>query len=200
MAVITSLSQLDLNATYSYADYLAWKFEEAVELIKGKISPMAAPSRRHQTIARNLTGCFFNFFQKHPCEFYPAPFDVRLFDKRKSTQANKDVYSVVQPDLCIICNESKLDDKGCIGAPDLIVEILSPGNSSKEMKTKKLLYEENQVREYWILDPERECAFQFHLTETDLFGPATIYTHEDVLECEIFPDLKINLLEIFKQK
>jgi Uma2 family endonuclease len=92
----------------------------------------------------------------------------------------------------------KLDDKGCLGAPDLVVEILSPGNSTKEMKTKKQLYEENEIREYWIVDPERECAFQFHLTELGVYSPATIYVKEEVLECVIFPDLKVAMEDIFR--
>ncbi|MDZ7877198.1 MAG: Uma2 family endonuclease [Saprospiraceae bacterium] len=95
-----------------------------------------------------LSGVFYNAFQNHDCKVYAAPFDVRVYDKKRFLKANKDVYTVVQPDLCIICDENKLDDKGCIGAPDLIVEILSPSNSTKEMQTKKDLYAETGVREY----------------------------------------------------
>lgn len=197
MPEITSLSQLDLNGKYSYADYLSWKFEERLEIIKGKIMLMSAPSRKHQQIARELTGNFYLIFKKIHCEFYPAPFDVRLLDRQKSAKAYKDVISVVQPDLCVVCDESKLDDKGCIGAPDLVVEILSPGNSAKEMRIKKQLYEENEIKEYWIFDPERETVHQFHLTETGVYSPATIYINDDVLHCVIFPELKINLKEVF---
>jgi Putative restriction endonuclease len=116
MTEITSLSQLDINGTYSYADYLTWKFEQAVELIKGHITPMAAPSRRHQGISWQLTLTVGNAFLNKKCNAYAAPFDVRLFDKSKSKKANKDVYSVIQPDICIICDEEKLDDSGCQGA------------------------------------------------------------------------------------
>lgn len=121
MEKITSLSQLDLNGIYIYADYLTWQFEEAVELIKGKILPMAAPSRRHQAISRELNGVFYNYFKKHRCEFFAALFDVRLFDKVKTIKANKDVYTVIQPDICIICDNAKLDEKGCKGAANLSV-------------------------------------------------------------------------------
>ncbi len=197
MEQIISLSQLDLSKKYSYADYLTWQFEQAVELIKGKILPMSAPSRRHQAISREIHGIMYNFFKKNPCEFYAAPFDVRLYNKKKSLQANKDVYTVVQPDLCIICDEKKLDDKGCIGAPDLIIEILSPGNSIKEMRTKKDLYAENGVREYWIIDPEHENAFQFLLENENTYSPACIYVADDVLNCAIFPNLKIDLKKVF---
>jgi Uma2 family endonuclease len=197
MEKIDDLSQLDPNATYTYADYLTWQFEQAVELIKGKILPMAAPSRKHQGISFKLSGLFYNAFEKHDCNVYAAPFDVRLYDKKKSLKANKDVYTVVQPDLCVICDESKLDNKGCIGAPDLIVEILLPGNSAKEMRTKKDLYAETGVREYWIIDPEHENAFQFLLLNDDTYSPATIYINEDILNCSIFPDLKIHLKKVF---
>ncbi len=199
MKEIVSLEQLDVvNGIYSYADYLTWKFEQAVELVKGKILPMAAPSRIHQEISRELNGILYEHFKSHPCRFYAAPFDVRLYDKRKSAKANKNVYSVVQPDICIVCDLKKLDDKGCLGAPDLVVEILSPGNSAKEMKTKKLLYEENEILEYWIFDPERETVHQFHLTETGVYSPASIYVKDETLNCVIFPDFKIPLEEIFK--
>ena len=197
MEKIENLSQLDLNGIYTYADYLTWQFEQAVELIKGKILPMAAPSRRHQIISREIHGIMYIFFQSAPCEFYAAPFDVRLYNKKKSIKANKDVFTVVQPDLCIVCDESKLDDKGCIGAPDLIVEILSPGNSKKEMRTKKDLYAEAGVREYWVIDPERENAFQFLLEKGSKYSPPTIYVNDEILDCFIFPDLKIDLNKVF---
>lgn len=199
MEKITSLSQLDLNGIYTYADYLTWQFEQAVELIKGKILPMAAPSRRHQAISRELNGVFYNYFKKHQCEFFAAPFDVRLFDKVKTIKANKDVYTVIQPDICIICDNAKLDEKGCKGAPDLIVEILSPGNSKKEMRTKKRLYEENLVKEYWIIDFDHEQTFQFILDEQQsVYQPPVICVSDEVLECALFSDLKIDLEELFK--
>ncbi len=198
MSQIVSLSQLDIaNGIYTYADYLTWKFDQAVELIKGKIFPMSAPSRRHQGISGEIHGKIYTHFRKHKCKFYAAPFDVRLYDRVKSAKANKDIFTVVQPDICIICDLDKLDDKGCIGSPDLIIEILSPGNSSKEMKSKKLLYEETGVREYLIVDPEHENVFQFHLTESGLYSPATIYVDDEILTSVIFPDLNIDLKEVF---
>ena len=173
---------------------------EAIEIIKGKILPMAAPNTKHQKLSWRLTLAVGNHFSHHNCQAFAAPFDVRLHDKRKSAKATKDVFSVVQPDICVICDDSKIDEKGCFGAPDLVIEILSPGNSSKEMRLKKQLYEENEIREYWIFDPEHETVHQFYLTELGVYSPATIYINEDVLDCVIFPDLKIELLEVFKQK
>ena len=139
MKKITELSQLDPNGLYTYADYLTWQFEQTVELIKGKLLKMAAPNRKHQKISWQLSGVFYTILKGVQCDAYAAPFDVRLLDKKKSLNANKDVRTVVQPDLCVICDKGKLDEKGCIGAPDLIVEILSASNGKKEMRTKKEL-------------------------------------------------------------
>jgi Uma2 family endonuclease len=197
MKDITDISQLDLSGTYSYADYLTWKFEQAVELIKGRILPMAAPSRKHQRISWQLTVKVDSAFKNKQCRAFAAPFDVRLFDKTKSVKANKDVYTVVQPDMCIICELSKLDDNGCQGAPDMVIEILSPGNSKKEMRIKKSLYEENQIQEYWIVDPERETIYQFVLNEHNLYDAPTYYVSGEIAQCAIFNELLVPLDEVF---
>ena len=200
MAQITSLSQLDPNGLYSYADYLSWRLEEAIELIRGRLLKISGPDRRHQRISRELSGQFYLHFQQRHCEFYAAPFDVRLPDQRKSALLHKDIHTVVQPDLCIICDPAKLDDRGCLGAPDLIVEILSPGNAAKEMRLKKDLYEESGVLEYWIFDPERETVLQLHLTELGAYSLPRVYINEDVLQSAIFPDLRIELAEVFRDR
>ena len=132
--MITSLDQLDLNKTYSYADYLKWRFDERVELIKGKIFKMSpAPVRQHQRISGIFQGELYKFLDNKTCQVYSAPF-VRL-TPRKSDKSAK-IHTVVQPDICVICDSSKLDEQGGIGARDWIIEILSPGNSQKEMKNK----------------------------------------------------------------
>ena len=137
MSKTTDLSQLDLNGTYTYADYLSWQFDDAIELIKGKIMAMSpAPGSEHQGISWRLSGALFNYFKIKPCRAYAAPFDVRLYDRKKSIVANQDIFSVVQPDLCVICDKTKIDSKGCLGSPDWIIEILSAGNSKKDMQIK----------------------------------------------------------------
>lgn len=198
MKKITDISQLDPNGVYTYADYLTWQFEQAIELIKGKIMKMAAPSRRHQKISFQLSGKFYTAFKGLRCEAYAAPFDVRLLDKKKSAKANEDVLSVVQPDLCVICDKSKLDDKGCIGAPDLIVEILSSSNSKKEMRTKKDLYEENGVKEYWIIDPTHETLLQYTLQDNGLYTPPQIFVSDEMVQSFCFPNLWIDLFKLFE--
>jgi Uma2 family endonuclease len=197
MEKITQLSQLDINSIYSYADYLTWQFEQTVELIRGKILQMAAPGRKHQRISWELGGQFYRFFQNQRCQAYTAPFDVRLHDKKKSLKVNKDVFTVVQPDLCVICDLDKLDDNGCLGSPDLIIEILSPGNSSKEMKMKKQLYEESGVREYWIIDPIRELLVQYVLDANDKYSPPQILFDDETVDSAVFEGLSIVLKELF---
>ncbi len=200
MKKITDILQLDTNSIYTYADYLTWQFEETVELIKGKILRIAAPNRKHQSVSWQLGGRFFNTFKELPCEAYAAPFDVRLLDKKKSLRANKDILTVVQPDMCVICDREKLDEKGCIGAPDLIVEILSASNSKKEMRTKKELYEENEVKEYWIIDPTHETLFQYNLQENGIYAPPLIFVTDETVQSTVFPTLQIDLSGLFESE
>jgi Uma2 family endonuclease len=102
--------------------------------------------------------------------------------------------------LCVICDTSKLDDKGCIGAPDLIIEILSPGNSKKEMKTKKALYEESGVREYWVIDPVHETILRYHLLDNNQYGGAEVFVSDDMMPSIVFPNMQISLEELFSDR
>jgi len=200
MTSITALSQLDLEGNYSYSDYLKWQFQETIELIKGKIFKMSpAPSVIHQRISSKLHIRLGNFLTSKKCELFAAPFDVRILDKSKSSKANQDIYTVVQPDLCVICDKEKLDEKGCIGSPDLIIEILSKGNSKKEMKIKYALYEEAEVQEYWVIMPYEYILQQFVLNEKGKYELKGIFTEDEVFNAHIFPDLQIDLALIFEE-
>ena len=198
MKKISDISQLDPQGIYTYADYLTWQFEESVELIKGKFFQIFTPNRKHQDISWQLSGLFYTTFKNTPCKAYAAPFDVRLVDKTKSLHANKDILTVIQPDLCIICDREKLDEKGCIGAPDLIVEILSTSNSKKEMRTKKALYEENEVKEYWIIDPTHETLLQYTLQDNGTYTAPQIFMNDEIVQSSTFDNLKVNLADIFE--
>jgi Uma2 family endonuclease len=197
--IITNIKQLDLKGTYSYADYLLWNFSERVELIKGKIFKMSpAPSRFHQEISMSITLVLAKLLKNQPCKFYYAPFDVRLINHKESTDENK-IFSVVQPDLCVICDSLKLDNKGCLGAPDLIIEILSPGNSKKEMDIKYDLYEENGVREYWIVNPSEKTISIYVLQNEKYIGLKPLIV-DSKLQSSIFPELKFWVKKIFEDK
>ena len=192
--VITSFDQLDLAKKYSYSDYLLWKFEGQVELIKGKIFKMSpALARKHQGISRNLTLIFGKFFENNPCQMYYAPFDVRLPSKSE----NK-IYTVVQPDICVVCDLTKLDDKGCLGAPDLVIEILSPGNSDRELKDKFDLYEESGVKEYWIVQPEGKWV-NIYFLENGRFITRRPFVASDTIKSQFFKDLEFPVEKIFAE-
>lgn len=141
--MITKFEDLDLTKQYSYADYLTWQFQERLELIKGYVYKMSpAPARKHQQIVWNVSGVFWEKFKKGPCKVYQAPFDVRL--PKKGLSADKQTFTVLQPDLCVICDLDKLDDRGCVGAPDLVVEILSPGNTKREKSNPSVGFERGE--------------------------------------------------------
>jgi Uma2 family endonuclease len=147
-------ADLDLDKTYTYADYFKWKFEERVELIMGKIFKMSpAPNRAHQKLAGYIHVRLGIYLDGKSCEVYEAPFDVRI--PRKSAD-DKSIITVLQPDVCVICDPAKLDAKGCLGAPDIVAEVLSPGNNSKELKKKYAIYEQCGVKEYWVVSPQNQ--------------------------------------------
>lgn len=180
---------------YSYADYLTWEFEEMVELIKGKVfkSAAAAPRRIHQKISGNVFFRLYKFLENNSCDVFSAPFDVRLPVK---SIKNEDIFTVVQPDICVICDKNKLDDLGCIGAPDLIVEILSPGNNKKELKNKYEVYEESGVKEYWIIQPYELTLLIYTLTEGK-YVPSKLFTVGDIVESKYISGFTLDLDEIF---
>ena len=197
MKEITNINLLNLKGSYSFADYLLWKFSERVELIKGKIFKMSpAPSRTHQEVSMMITRFLIKALDKDPCKMYTAPFDVRLINFKESSDDNK-VTTVIQPDLCVICDPKKLDDRGAIGAPDLIIEILSPGNSKKEMDIKFDLYEENGVLEYWIVNPMEKNIFIYILENGRYIGLKPL-TEDGTLQSATFPKLKFKVKKIFE--
>jgi len=196
---ITSIEQLDFSKRYSYADYFKWKFQERVELIKGLIYKMSpAPAPYHQKIARKLVRNLDKYFEKKSCEMFFAPFDVRLPDAKKQV-GDEQIFTVVQPDLCVICDLEKIDNRGCIGAPDLIIEILSPGNSKKEMGIKFDLYEENGVKEYWLAEPGEKVIYMYVLQKGKFTGLRP-FTEDDEVCSVLFPDLKFPVKELFEDR
>lgn len=191
--IVKNLSDLDLSKQYTYSDYLKWQFSERVELIKGLIKKMSpAPNRTHQTISQNLNFKILSQFQNQPCAVYAAPFDVRL--PIKSTK--KDA-TIVQPDLCIICDEAKLDEQGCNGAPDLIVEILSPNNIKHDVHTKFDLYQESGVQEYWMVEPAEKIVLVYTLQNEKYIGLKP-FTVGEIIESPLFTEMKIEVDAVFK--
>jgi Uma2 family endonuclease len=198
MAPITSLSQLDPNGVYTYADYLTWKFDEFVELIKGKVlRPMSAPVSIHQQYSVNLSSEIRQFLKGKPCRVYAAPFDVRLTRSAGSTDAQ--ITTVVQPDICVVCDLAKIDRRGCLGAPDWIIEIVSPGNLKHDTKTKYDLYEEAGVQEYWVVFPGEKTILTYVLDAHGRYQVAAEYAEPGPMAVATLPELIIEWSEIFDE-
>jgi len=198
MSTITDIKQLDLTKKYSYADYLTWEFNERVELIKGWIYKMSpAPKRKHQRVSLKLTLQLVNFLDTCGCQVYEAPFDVRL---KKNKGSDSEVNTVVQPDISVFCDLSKLDDRGAIDAPDLVVEVTSDSTMKKDYNEKFNIYEENGVREYWIVNPDSHSMEIFKLDNNKFESVGVFNIHDGATDVNsvIFPDLNVNLIEVFK--
>ncbi len=196
---ITSLSQLDFSQKYTYGDYIKWQFKERVELLKGIIFPMAAPNVTHQRISSDLHWYLVSYFRKRKCDVFHAPFDVRLPLPKNKIKGNK-INTIVQPDLCVVYDAKKLDKQGCVGAPDLVVEILSPGNSKREMRDKFELYEAAGVLEYWIVSPNHKTVLIYVLKDGKFTSKGRPLTDEDILTSELFEGLEIQLNDVFPKE
>jgi len=173
---------------YTYADYITWPDEPRCELIDGKIYLMASPSTTHQRISRRLLARFEMHLAGKTCEVFDAPYDVRL-----NWQKGDD--AVVQPDLLVICDPDKIDNKGCKGAPDLIIEILSPSTASYDMMTKFTKYCDAGVKEIWFVSPDEQETKVFRQRDGEYFS--RMYGSTDKITVGILPDLTIDMKDIF---
>jgi Uma2 family endonuclease len=176
---------------------LTWDFSERIELLKGYIREMAAPNRRHQRVSSNLHGFLWTYLRYATCRLYSALFDVKLI-KNAQGKAAKEIYTVVQPDICVICDKTKLDEQGCIGSPDLIIEIVSESTAKRDIQEKFELYEENGVLEYWIVRPYENTVQQFYL-ENEKYQYKKTYIETDKISPIILPELVIDLVEVFEE-
>lgn len=182
---------------YTLADVLTWDEQERAELIDGTLVMMAPPSRIHQKISAELGRQLGNYLEGKKCEVYAAPFAVRLFEK--AGDRPEDVDTLVEPDLSVICDPGKLDDMGCKGAPDLIIEILSPSTQRHDRLTKYNLYQRAGVREYWIVDPAARSIQSFVL-EDGHYTAAGFGSPGDVLKVNVLEGCFIELSKVFPDK
>ena len=179
---------------FTYADYKAWELKpgERYELIYGEAYAMSAPYFSHQRIVTMLTGEFYAFLKGKPCQVIPSPFDVRLFYEEDESDD-----TVVQPDLVVVCDRKKFGEEGCRGAPDLVVEILSPSNTATEMSRKFKLYQKAGVREYWVVDPETK-SLTVHLFQENAAILSHIYGSTGKVPVSILSDFQITLDDVFE--
>ncbi|MEM1318892.1 MAG: Uma2 family endonuclease [Bacteroidota bacterium] len=189
---------LDLSKSYTYADYLTWNFFERIELIRGKIFRMSpAPSRYHQEVLGDLYFLIKRFFiSRGNCRVYIAPFDVRLLLPPHEVK-DEDIDTVVQPDICIFCNRKNLDERGAIGPPDWVIEILSPSTAKKDKTYKYDLYEFAGVKEYWIFDPVNKSLTIYSLDEKEKrYWKVGTFSTNQIVQPILFPELDIDLQDI----
>ncbi|MDR2026526.1 MAG: Uma2 family endonuclease [Prevotellaceae bacterium] len=186
---------LDTEKRYSYADYLTWMDDKRRELVDGYIRMMSAPKAQHQEIIMNLSAKLYNIIERNRggCKIYPVPFDVRL-PKNGEREDNK-IDTVVQPDICIVCNPAKIEERGCLGAPDFIAEIYSPSTIKYDLGEKFNLYEAVGVREYWVVLP---AAVQVFILQSDgKYDKGTVY-EDGKIPVHIFDGIEIEYSDIFK--
>jgi len=188
---------LDLSKRYTYADYLTWLDDVARELINGLIKLMPAPRLEHAMANTQILWNLESIVKKNKgaCKVFTAPFDVR-FSKNGETAFDK-IYTVVQPDICVVCDLSKLDERGCFGAPDMIVEITSPSTGKTDVTEKYTLYEESGVREYWIVYPKDKAIHVFLLQDNGKYDMGSLYEFDAKIPVHVFDDYLIDLNEIF---
>lgn len=193
---ISKFEDLDLKGTYTYADYLKWEFDERLELIRGKIFRMSpGPNTFHQQIVGAVYYNLYGFLKHKPCRVFVAPFDVRFFRRSKD---DREIETVLQPDICVIRDPTKIDERGGIGTPDIVIEVLSPGNNKKELKNKYEIYEESGVLEYWIFHPAEKTFLRYRLNSDGKFQLSDFSTLGDQVTTPVLPGFNLSLDEVFE--
>ena len=180
---------------YTFADVLAWDESERVEIIDGEAFAMATPLTVHQRISMRLLRLIANFLDGKRCEVFPAPFGVRLFEQ--DGDLPEDVDTMVEPDITVVCDPEKIDKYGCKGAPDMVIEILSPSNRRHDLTVKYRLYERAGVREYWIVDPEKKFV-QVQRLEDGRYDGGEVYLTGKV-PVGLWEDFGIDLGPVFAE-
>lgn len=193
-----ALPQLKDNKKFSYADYLTWPDDERWELIDGVPYAMSpGPGTNHQERSGALFNQFYNFLKGKPCKVFHAPFDTRLSEQQGV--ADNYIDTVVQPDILVVCDKSKLDERGCNSAPDLIIEILSQSTAAHDLKRKFDLYQKHGVKEYWIIQPLDKTLMIFRLDDSGRYGAPDRYAEDDQVPVPMLGELVVDLKEVFAE-
>jgi Uma2 family endonuclease len=181
---------------HTYAEYCTWPEDVRYELIDGQAYAMSpGPNRRHQELVVEMLRQVADALEGSPCRTYVAPFDVRL---PRGNEADDDIDTVVQPDIMVVCDRAKLDDRGCRGAPDWVIEVLSPSSASHDQILKRALYERHGVREYWLIHPVDLIVTVYRLVD-GTYGKPDIFELKDTLACGILPEVVIDWARVVRE-
>ena len=184
-------------SVFTYKDYLGWPEEEHWELIDGvpwNMSP--APGTTHQRMVRELAVALYAALADSPCELFLSPFDVRLPETTVDQAEDETVLTVVQPDLAIVCDADKIDAKGCLGPPDVMIEVLSPSSAYRDETDKLHLYEAQGVKEYWIVNPDGGYIMVYTLVDKKYGKPEYLW-HDDILISKVIDGIALELAPLF---
>ena len=181
---------------YTFADYLKWNDGKRYELIDGQVYILApAPSPEHHRISGELYRQISNYLLDKDCQVFAAPFDVRL---PEGEERDEEILTIVQPDILVVCDKSKLDQRGLKGAPDMVIEVVSPTTAGRDRGLKRDLYERNGVREYWLVDYSNKTIEVYLLNEGNRYGKPVVYSAEEKVPVNIFDSLAIDLSLVFR--
>ena len=192
---------LDLTRQYTYADYLTWMDDKMRELLNGFVRLMSpAPRLNHAVVSSKIVGPIINYIERKDgdCQVFYAPFDVR-FPKNPNETEDHQIYTVVQPDICVVCDLSKLDERGCLGAPDLVIEIQSLSSKRYDLNEKFNIYQAGGVKEYWVVSPLEKGINVFILQEDGKYDSGTVYEGNTEVPVQTLPGLSINTEKLFKR-
>jgi len=192
------LPQQKTDHRFSYADYLTWPDNERWELIDGTAFAMSpSPGLRHQDLVLTIGSQLKSLLRDTSCKTIVAPFDLRLSEQ--SHTSDNYIDTVVQPDILVVCDKVKLDERGCNGAPDLVIEILSPSTAKMDTLLKFNLYQKHGVKEYWLVHPNDQTVMVFKLLDTGLYGRADMYVAGDIIPVPLLGELEVDLAKVFTE-
>ena len=182
---------------YTFADVLTWDESEQVEIIGGEVFMRGTPSRLHQEISGEMFRQLANYLEGKKCRVYHPPFAVRLFERDEDSP--EDVDTMVEPDLTVVCDHDKLDKDGCKGAPDMVVEVLSPSTQRLDRLVKLRLYQQAGVREYWIVSPEEQTVLVMLLDSNDVLQLHEVYGRDSIVKVNVLEGCFIELSKVFAE-
>ena len=191
---------LDLNRRYTYADYMTWADDKMRELLNGFVRLMSpAPTLIHAVVLRKIGTAMINHLDRTggDCQVFYAPFDVR-FPKNPDETKDHQIYTVVQPDICVVCDPAKLDERGCLGAPDMVVEILSLSSQKYDLNEKFNIYEAGGVKEYWVVSPKEKGINVFILQDDGKYDAGSVYEGNTQVPVQTLCGLSISTEALFK--